>query len=291
MNYSRVFIYLISYVLSIIGIKQFFDGANNCKKNYSAIKKHMMYFNKQSKEEANVFNERMFVFNCYNISFEMYDKLRKAILISGILMCMLKLIVDGFLDPNLILIPSIVYTLMATDEKICGLPTITYLLAKMLENRFKKDIDAEIHSMVTYLRGMALSNQTKLSNPISIVEGLIPHSKISKPLLQKLLDFWQIGEVEMGVNCFTEYATTDLSKKFAALLIKLESLSIAELTNYLMLIQETYREVQLTKASISIEQRSSQIYIPVVLSALLILFNFIYITIYLTSVGNLSMGF
>lgn len=271
-------------IMSVIGMNMVWTSIQHRSTN-NLLKRRL-----KSKElsEDDIFTENFYILEFYNLTSGKYNRVRYTILFVGILMLLVNYKTYGFLDTRLLVITLAIFVLTEPREKVYGFKSIASMLVKSLEHSFKMDVDSEIHNMTTMLINIELSERDNLVNPVSIVERLIDSSGKTKKIFQVLLERWQLGDTAGGIDYFNRKLNTPYASKFSNILSNLDNTTLNELVEQLKILQTLYRESQLSKEKLSSEKKSLQIFTPVLISAFLVLINFVLVGVFLPSMSMIG---
>lgn len=286
MDITKVAFYIFTYIMCLV-------GARTVYKTYSDMQRTSNLLDRRKKittvAEGSILSNRssLRILEFYGISPALYQSWREKVLYIGFLLTFASLIVDGYVNATIMGVSLLLYYFTKPEDKFLGIRTLTSVIVSSLGSKFNSDVDTEIYSMVTWLHNAALSDTTSLNNPISIAEKLLNISGKTRKVLEKVLDRWQDGDYEGGVIEFSTSLPTPYAMKFAHLLRSIEKSNVSELRTQLQSLQELYRETQFSRTQINQEKYSMVINLPVMMSALFVLLDFVYVTVYISGIDSL----
>lgn len=160
--------------------------------------------------------------------------------------------------------------------------------ALFLLNRYhQKKKDEEIYKAVSQLKNLVVVQR---DNPMSadfLIEQLAKFTKITKLTFSRTLAMMQEGRMNDAADYFKSETGSKLGAEFANILLKLDQLNPYELEEQLTIIQGSVLDERVTEQMKQQELISNLLFIPIVATAIVILLNFVIITVWLDSFNKM----
>lgn len=242
------------------------DPSRRNKKKMLARNKHKYFtFTKVDEQE---FNKSMSEIGL-NVSLSNYQKIRLIFLCT--------LILFGKID---IVLAIILFFISEPKEYILGRKTVFKILIDFSKEKYKEEQDKEIYSALVQLKNLAIATKEKPLATDFILRQLTKFTKKTRVVFNHTLVLWRESNEETACNYFSETIGTKLASEFANFVVKLDKVNPDELIEQLQVLQEGYRERNITKEQKRQEVISSIAFMPIVISSLVVMMNFIIITIW-----------
>lgn len=157
------------------------------------------------------------------------------------------------------------------------------MVLNLLEKNYRKKIDLELYNSISQLKNLAIVQR---ENPMSadfLIEQLLRFTNKSKKVYLHTLSMMREGREEEAIYYFKQTINSKLGVEFANILSKLDYLNPVELKEQLVLFQSSFRNERTTMQLAQQEMLSNIIFLPIVAVAIVILLNFVIITVWLDS--------
>lgn len=277
---------IVLLALYVIGLIIIFRTVKSYKQVASAYK----LLNKNYNVSDDILYDSRYVnvLEFYNIDINVYNTVRFYIVGIGILATLFNYINVGYIETSLLKLLIFAYIFTYPKQRICGIPTITSFLIKSLESRYKRDVDYEIHTLVSWLSMLSKSNSDSLKNPVAVLERMLESSNKTTNVIQVVIDRWNSGDVDKALEYFNSKLSTEYSRKLSSILSRLDSITVEDLSVQLDVLKALYRDEQFTDALVNEERASSLRYIPVMLCAFLVVLNFVFLVLFIPAIESLT---
>lgn len=157
-----------------------------------------------------------------------------------------------------------------------------------IEGRHNRKKDFEISLSLAQLKNMALNQTQNNYSGDYVVEQLSKFSNVLKPSFIQMLAIWRVQGATKACEFFGDSVGTKLGYDFANILLKLDAVDPNELSEQLILIQQHIKETRQTEQLKKQEGISNLIFLPQVILALIILLNFVIITVWLDTMQRIG---
>ncbi|MEK3725429.1 hypothetical protein [Paenibacillus sp. FSL H8-0034] len=171
----------------------------------------------------------------------------------------------------------IVFVFLITSPKVYIFKRKTpykYLM-DLLTSRYKYKKNLEVYRAISQLKNLIIIKQERPPGSLYILEQLNKFTKITKPIFNRMLMMWTMGQKEAACKYFVEAMDTDHAQEIGSLFEKLDGLNPIELKNQLILFQEDFKQKRQTEKLKQNQYRSHMIYAVVVISLISVLTNFL----------------
>ena len=156
-------------------------------------------------------------------------------------------------------------------------------MISILQSQYQKKLDEEIYKALLQLKNLAIVQKEQPVSADFIIEQISRFTTVTKKIFLKTISMMREGRDEDAVEFFKSSTGTKLGNEFANMLAKLEKLNPAELEEQLVLLQSAFRNEKVTDKLRRQEMLSNILFIPIVAVSIVILLNFVIITVWLDS--------
>lgn len=164
-------------------------------------------------------------------------------------------------------------------------------LRAALRKNVQRKMDMEIYEAISYLRNVAVLGEEQAGQADSIIERLAQRPGQLSGIYWKMLQFLRVNQKEEAVSFFSQAVDTPIGKDFGRLLIQWDEIHPKELAETLLSHQKSMKEMRITEQKRKDAMISDLIYLPVIVNAMLIFVNFIYVAYFLDQKETLSILF
>lgn len=160
-----------------------------------------------------------------------------------------------------------------------------------LQKNMQRKMDMEIYEAISFLRNVAVLGTEQAGQADSIIERLAQRRGLLSEVYWKMLQFLRVNQKEEAVSFFSQTVDTPIGKDFGRLLIQWDEIHPKELSETLLSHQKSMKEIRITEQKRRDAMISDLIYLPVIVNAMLIFVNFIYVAYFLDQKEMLSILF
>ena len=160
--------------------------------------------------------------------------------------------------------------------------TVKNFLIKIRAASGKKKQEAEIYSALSAMSTLAagLGEKHVLLRSDLLIEHIIPSSPVLSGILSECLALIRLNQKQKAVELFSGTVCAEYSKDFILLLTSWDDIDPDKLINGIVSLRSAIGEKRMTALKRKAEKLSDIVYLPVVISTLLVFLNFIYIGYY-----------
>ena len=233
--------------------------------------------------------EKLFTMAGLHIDIYQYQFIRYAVCVMWLLILLVSSRFDilKFTNNNLLIL-LVCYAVTTPKKSFLGRKTPFIAIMDFLtaEQRNRKNI--EIYRALSQLKNLTMSRKDNPPGALFIFEQLRKYTKTMRPTFNRMIALYQEDKKEEAEKYFTEAVGTKEAETLANLMMKLDTLSPAELNTQLTVYQENIKKERETNKLKSNERRSYAIYLIVVISVFIILMNFVVVVYTIDSVELLK---
>lgn len=289
LNFQIIYLFIFS-ILGLANILLFLSIRNNrtykirMKKNRYTRLIEYMKSNINEKELDNLFFQSGFNIKAIN-----YQLIRYTFLIVWLCLSIIISKISGNAFPfNKLIMLLLLFLITSPTEYLFGRRTpFKYIMDMFMKsNKEKKNI--EIYRAVSQLKNIALSKQDEPPSSDFILEQLRKFTKSTRPIFNRVIAFWSLGNKEEACDYLERSIETDEGYELANILRKLDDLKPSEFISQLVLLQDFIRRDRETRKIKENENKSNLVYLVVVTTGMIILINFVIIVYYIESFKQLK---
>jgi len=146
--------------------------------------------------------------------------------------------------------------------------------------RVKKDAaNKEIYRSLSQLINLFTIKGESILGSNYIFEEIIKYSKVTKPVYLKMLSMWNMNKKQQAADYFADTIGTKEARALAAIFLKLDSISPQELKLQLLNYQNNIKTEAITTREKINERNGNLIYILAIISAVVVLLNFLVVVL------------
>lgn len=219
---------------------------------------------------------KLFITAGLNIDIYQYHMVRYT---AFILLTILFIITNRFNFFRLLSINYLIFLLLflltTPKKEFMGKKTPFVMIMDLLTAKQLNRINLEISRAISQLKNLTMTRRDNPPSALFIFEQLRKYTKTLRPVFNRMISLYNENKKDEAEKYFIEAVGTKESETLANLLMKLDSLTPAELRTQLTVYQENIKKERETAKLKNIERRSYLIYFVVILSSFIMLLNFI----------------
>ena len=278
-------------IACFIIISLFLSGAalywNSITPDYRRLPKStfLLYRSRLKREFTNAETDKMVSEMGLKISGLTYQVFRYLIFVSWLLFLVYKKLYAG----HNVSIPALLWILLflATSPRptMIGRPSPFGLLLEQIRKKRRIKYNQEIFRCLSQLKNLATAKADASYSSDYIISELSRYTVYTKPIFDRFLGYWYESRYEEAVKYFNDSIGTEDAKSLSNLLSKIDHLKPAEFISQLELYQNEAKERRKTTAQNTWEARSSMVFAVALITSIIILLNFLLISIAIDTVG------
>lgn len=252
----------------------------SCTYKRTKIKFKNHRFRKMRSEVTRKLNEKdtLFLGSGISINRYQYNMIRIIVLAT--------LFVFQILDSNSIakyIFFLILFLITSPIMDIFNKKTPFAMVLELFKNNYRKKIDLELYNSISQLKNLVIVQKDHPMSADFLIEQLVRFTNKTKIIYLHTLSIMREGKDKDAIAYFKQSIQSKLGTDFANILAKLDYINPAELKQQLVLTQSSYRNEKVTMKLAQEEMLSHIIFLPIIAVAIVILLNFVIITVWLDS--------
>lgn len=166
-----------------------------------------------------------------------------------------------------------------------------HMVVQFVRNIDRDKKDDEMMECLSIFKNFIVQTRENPLGADYIIEYLASNTSYIKPSFYQMLGKIRVGKKEAAEAAFAEEIGSELAKEFAHLLVQLDDMNPAELEEAVISRQKYISEVRNTKNLRRAQLLSDLVYLPVVVTVMMILMNFMLIAYYLEQREQMALFF
>ncbi|MBM3708624.1 MAG: hypothetical protein FJW69_09880 [Actinobacteria bacterium] len=147
-------------------------------------------------------------------------------------------------------------------------------------SKVKKDAaNKEIYRSLSQLINLFTIKGEGILGSNYVIEELIKNARITKPVYLKMLSMWNMNKKQQAADYFADIIGTKEARALAAIFLKLDNISPQELKLQLLNYQNNIKTEAITAREKINERNGNLIYILAIISAVVVLLNFLVVVL------------
>lgn len=280
MKVSITEIYYISIlIMLLIAFLFIFDGffSNNIIKQKKSLRKIYMDFinNFADKTQDDTFNKAGI-----KLSLKKYTAFRNLIGVFIMIVAMYNLS-NGYMQESVkatVFTGTFMILTSPKEELIKGHRSPFRIAIDFIYKKRQILLDKELVEVIQQMKGLIITNNDNISADY-IFTRLVPYCKVSKTIFIQTHAFLMTGRRKAASEFFANSYNTNLGRKFAAILLKLDKLPAVEYLKELEILQKNITEEKKTTLERKRQTKISIIFTLAGVQLAIIIFDYIYIVI------------
>ena len=176
-------------------------------------------------------------------------------------------------------------------ENIGSLKLPFFYIGSFLQKRKRQISNKEIYRTISQMINLFTLKGEKAIGSNYIFEEIIKFSKVTRPVYQHMLSIWNMNRREEAADYFARAIGTKDAKDLAAVFLKLDYLNPGELKNQLIHYRNNMRSEKITLREKINERNGNLMYILAIISAIVVLLNFLVIVLVVEVFSSYSLIF
>lgn len=215
-----------------------------------------------------------------NIPVLAYQFIRFTVLIAWLSLIVILKIKVGLPSFGLQLFLLIILLVASTPRLKIGGIKLPFLFISSFFDRLKKEAaNMEIYRAISQLINLFTIKGEKILGSNYVLGEIIKNVKVTKPVYLKMLSMWNMNRQKEAADYFADVIGTKEARDLAGVFLKLDLISPRELRGQLAHYQNNIR-VERTTARERINERNGNIiYILAIVSAVVVLLNFLVVVL------------
>lgn len=212
-----------------------------------------------------------------------YNLLRYSILSIWLLYLLYTKIYTYNFNRLQLIIYILFFFLTSTKKEYKGYKTPFSHIIDFFTYEFKLRKNKEIYRAIIQLKNLSVSKSDINLGSDYIITELMKYTDITKTIFNKMLSLWYDNKKEEACSYFANAVGTKEATELSSILLKLDYLSPCDFREQLKLYLSSVKKDRQTKFLTRNERTSFLLYTFVIVTAFIILFNYLIIGIYIDS--------
>jgi len=223
---------------------------------------------------------KVFHFGGANISLLNYQIVRFLALSAWFVLIILLKVTKGIplFGPQLFLL--IVLAVASTPKHKMGRIRLPFSYIDGFFSKVKRQAaNKEIYRSLSQLINLFTIKGDSILGSNYILEEIIKYNKVTKPVYLKMLSMWNMNERQQAADYFAETIGTKEARALATIFLKLDHISPKELKVQLLNYQNNIKTEAITAREKINERNGNLIYMLAIISAVVVLLNFLIVVL------------
>jgi hypothetical protein len=232
----------------------------------------------EKKEEAE--GRNLFSVGTFNVSLFSYQLVRFSFL--GLwLVSIIVLGVSESLPPlGLQILLIFGFYIVTIPKKKIGRIKLPFLyITSFLGKVRKEEANKEIYRTISQLINLFTIKGDQILGSNYILEEVIKHARVTKPIYLKMLSMWNMNMRSQAADYFSQAIGTREAEDLARIFLKLDFISPGELKGQLIHYRNNIKTEKITARQRTNERNGNLIYILAIVSAVVVLINFLVVVL------------
>ena len=222
-------------------------------------------------------------FNLYH-----YQIFRWCVLILMFLSTLFRFAFTKELNTSMFFWCIVVFFITIPNETLFGLTSPFQYLINLSQQNKREIYNEELYLVVSQMKNSFLVHKDKPPSSQQIFEEICNYSHKTRPIFNKFISFWMIGEREQAIQYFDKEIGTKEAKKLSQVFSKLDDLNPMEMREQLETYQSIYRAERETKKKKKNEIKSNILFLAVLATALMLMINFLIVGFFIDFLADMS---
>jgi len=219
-------------------------------------------------------------FGGINIPVSKYQAVRFTILGTWLIGAVLLKIVNGLSSFGMQLFLVVVLLVSTTPKSKMGRIKLPFLyVSDFFKKKGREAANREIYRTVSLLINLFTIKGEVVLGSNYILEEVVKTVKVTRPIYLKMLSLWNMNRREEAAGYFATAIGTKEARDLAGVFLKLDRLRPGELKNQLINYQNNIKTERITARERVNERNGNLIYILAIISAVVVLLNFLVVVL------------
>ena len=176
-------------------------------------------------------------------------------------------------------------------QKIYSLKLPLFYIRDFIQKRKKHILNKEIYRIISQMINLFTVKGETVMGSNYIFNQIIKFSRATRPIYYQMLSIWNMNKREEAADYFAKAIGTKEAGDLASIFLKLDYLNPGELKNQLIHYQNNMRSEKITLREKINERNGNFMYILAIISAIVVLLNFLVIVLVVEVFSSYSQIF
>jgi len=219
-------------------------------------------------------------FGGVDIPVSMYNAVRFLVLGIWLVLVLILKIFKGLPSFGIQLFLIIILIISTTPRLKMGRIKLPFLYASdFFKKRTREASNREIYRTISELINLFTIKGEVILGSNYVLEEVVKNAKVTKPVYLKMLSIWNMNRREEAANYFSKAIGTKEARDLAGVFLKLDYLNPAELKGQLLNYYNNIKTERITARERVNERNGNLIYILAIVSAVVVLLNFLVVVL------------
>ena len=237
-------------------------------------------FGQGAKGREDALARNLFCLGTFNVSLFSYQTVRFSFLGLWLVLIIVIGLSGGLssLGPQFLLI--FVFFIASIPRKKIGRIKLPFLyITNFLGKVRREGANKEIYRTISQLINLFTIKGDQMLGSNYILEEVIKHARVTKPIYLKMLSMWNMNMREEAADYFSKAIGTREAGDLARIFLKLDLISPRELKGQLIHYRNNIKTEKVTARQRANERNGNLIYILAIISAVVVLLNFLVVVL------------
>lgn len=164
-------------------------------------------------------------------------------------------------------------------------------IKESIQKRKSKILNKELYRTISQMINLFDVRGEDATSSNYIFDEIIKYTRATKPIYYQMLSLWNMDRRDEAANYFAREVGTKEAGDLASVFLKLDHLSPKELKNQLIHYQNNMRTEKITLRENINERNGNLMYVLVIISAIVVLLNFLVIVLVVEVFSSYSLIF
>jgi len=219
-------------------------------------------------------------FSGVDIPVPMYNAVRFSVLGIWLVVAVILKIFKGLPSFGIQLFLIVIFIVFTTPRLKMGRIKLPFLyVSDFFKKRDREASNREIYRTISELINLFTIKGKDILGSNYILEEVVKNTKVTKPVYLKMLSLWNMNRREEAANYFSKAIDTKEARDLAGIFLKLDYLNPAELKGQLLNYYNNIKTERITARERVNERNGNLIYILAIVSAVVVLLNFLVVVL------------
>lgn len=286
------FLEWIIFLLLISATVLLFISIDN---NYGYVKKRIRQISKYNYRLSQSFktNDLNIVMKNAGIPFNLYhyQLFRISILIVFGLSIAIDFWISKELNKSNVFIMILIIILTQPREKILRYRSPFQMMIDLFTENIREKYNDELYLAISQMKNNFMIKKEHAPSGQLILEEVRQYAVKLKPVFNRFLNYWTAGDKDFAIEYFVKAVGTKEARNLSQIFYKLDELNPSEMRNQLEDYQNLYRAERETKKKKKNEFKSLILFSLIIVTAFVILLNFLVVGFYIDQIKEINKIF
>ncbi len=237
-------------------------------------------FGQGTKKREDAIGRNLFSVGTFNVSLFSYQLVRFSFLGLWLALIIVLGLSGGLSSLGLQIMLIFIFFIATIPKKKIGRIKLPFLyITSFLGKVRREEANKEIYRSISQLINLFTIKGDQILGSNYILEEVIKHAKVTKPIYLKMLSMWNMNMRREAADYFAQAIGTREAGDLARIFLKLDLISPVELKGQLIHYRNNIKTEKITARQRTNERNGNLIYILAIVSAVVVLINFLVVVL------------